>query len=388
MNKDISDSVEAREIRFRDRRRLLRKRLGDGNVDSLLVVDLANVRYLTGFTGSAACLLISQQREILISDARYQQQINEECAPVDAQRPSEHLEIVMRDVAATLTDATVETIQAAGLNSLGFEAHRMVKATYDEFKTRLAAVELVATQGMVERLRSIKDDFELSAIRRSIDVNQEAFLNTVANMAAGQTEREFAFALENEMRVLGASGFAFDPIVGVGPRAALPHGKPGKSKIGSGGCLLVDWGANVDGYLSDLTRVVVCDQPDEKFIEIYNVVLAAQLAAISSIGPGVSCKSVDHAARSVIEDAGYGDYFGHGTGHNFGLEIHEKPYFSQSDDELLAAGMVVTVEPGIYIPGYAGVRIEDDVLVTENGQEVLSNLPKDWEQCVVRLGDS
>ncbi|MCL4134386.1 UNVERIFIED_CONTAM: hypothetical protein GTU68_044782 [Idotea baltica] len=264
----------------------------------------------------------------------------------------------------------------------------MVTATYVELDSRLAAVDLVSTQGIVEGLRAIKDESEVLAIRRSIDVNQQAFQNTVAKLSADQTEREFAFALESEMRTLGASGFAFDPIVGVGPRAALPHGRAGNTKIGSGGCLLVDWGANVDGYLSDLTRVVVCDQPDEKFIEIYNVVLAAQMAAISSIAPGVACKAVDYAARSIIEDAGYGAFFGHGTGHSFGLEIHEKPYFSQSDDEMLAVGMVVTVEPGIYIPDCAGVRIEDDVMVTENGYEVLSNLPKDWEQCVVRLGDN
>ncbi len=363
---------------FQKRRQRLAANLNDLPADAMLISNLNNIRYLTGFTGSAAYLFFSPEQQILASDARYSTQLQQECPD---------LEIDIRDVTSTLMDSTQRIVKSFGWKNLAIESARLTKADFDQLQTRMPDTQLVDTTEVVERLRMIKDETEIAAIRKSIQANQTAFQNTLAAATAQQTEREFAFALEAEMRRLGASGFAFDPIVGVGPRAALPHGRPSDKTLGSASNFLVDWGANVDGYLSDLTRMVITGEPEPKLIEIYDVVLAAQTAAIAQIRPGARAGTIDAAARSVIAEAGFEEFFQHGTGHCFGLEIHEQPYLSPSSDIILAAGMVLTVEPGIYLPEIAGVRIEDDVLVTDSGYEVLSNLPKALEQCVVRLGD-
>lgn len=363
---------------FKKRRDNLVSKLDALEADAFLITDIKNVRYLTGFTGSAAFLLVSGESQTLLSDCRYEIQLADECPD---------LPIDIRDVSSTLIDSVKRLAESAGWKRLAIEAHRLTKVEFDQLQEGLSAIHLVETQNVIEDLRAIKDTFEIAAIRRSVSVNQTAFQNAVAAATAKQTEQEFAYRLEHEMRLLGASGFAFDPIVGVGPRAALPHGSPTDVQLGSSDNFLVDWGANVDGYLSDLTRMVITRQPSDKLIEIYAIVLEAQLAAIDSVRPGAKTHEVDRAARSVIEDAGFGDYFGHGCGHSFGLQIHESPFLSPSTDIELQAGMVLTIEPGIYLPGIAGVRLEDDLLVTENGCEILSNLPKDREQCLVRLGD-
>lgn len=362
---------------YQKRRQQLVANLAETGADGMLISNIKNIRYLTGFTGSAAYLFLSSQQQILASDARYSIQLEQECSD---------LEVDIRDVASTLLDSTVRLVQSFGWETLAIESARLSKADFDELQSRLNGVRLIDTTQVVERLRMIKDETEIAAIRKSVQVNQTAFQNAVAAASPEQTEREFSFVLEAEMRKLGARRFAFDPIVGVGPRAALPHGRPSDVKLGSASNFLVDWGANVDGYLSDLCRMVITGAPEPKFVEIYDTVLRAQTAAIAQIQPGIEARTVDAAARSVIEEAGFGDFFQHGSGHSFGLEIHEKPFMSPSSDVILAAGMVLTVEPGIYLPGIAGVRIEDDVLVTDSGYEVLSNLPKDLEQCVVRLG--
>jgi len=362
---------------FLKRRQQLVASLAEIGAVGMLVSNIKNIRYLTGFTGSAAYLFLSPQHQILASDARYSIQLEQECPG---------LEIDIRDVASTLLDSAVRLVKSFGWKNLAVESARLSKADFDELQARMTGVQLIDTTQVVERLRMIKDTTEIAAIRKSVQVNQIAFQNAVAAATSEQTEREFGFVLEAEMRNLGARRFAFDPIIGVGPRAALPHGRPSDVKLGSASNFLVDWGANVDGYLSDLCRMVITGQPEPKFVEIYETVLRAQTAAIAQIQPGIEARTVDAAARSVIEEAGFGEFFQHGSGHSFGLEIHEKPFMSPSSDVILTAGMVLTVEPGIYLPGIAGVRIEDDVLVTDSGYEVLSNLPKDLEQCVVRLG--
>lgn len=359
------------------RRQRLAAKLNDLSADGMLISNLKNIQYLTGFTGSAAYLFISPQQQILASDARYSIQLKQECPD---------LEIDIRDVSSSLMDSAQRLVKSFGWKHLAIESAQLTKADFDELQSRLDDIQLLDTTQVVERLRMIKDEAEIAAIRKSIQINQTAFQNTLAAATAQQTEREFAYALEAEMRRLGAAGFAFDPIVGVGPRAALPHGRPSDKTLGSASNFLVDWGANVDGYLSDLTRMVITGEPEPKLVEIYDTVLRAQAAAIALIQPGIEARTIDAAARSVIQEAGFGDFFQHGTGHCFGLEIHEQPYLSPSSDAVLAAGMVLTVEPGIYLPGIAGVRLEDDVLVTESGYEVLSNLPKALEQCVDRLG--
>ena len=362
---------------YQKRRQQLSAKLTDLSVDGMLISNLNNIRYLTGFTGSAAYLFISPRQQILASDARYSIQLQQECPD---------LEIDIRDVNASLMDSAQRLVKSFGWAHLAIESAQLTKANFDELQSRMPKVHLVDTTEVVEQLRMIKDEQEIAAIRKSLQINQTAFQNTVAAATAQQTEREFSFALEAEMRRLGAAGVAFDTIVGVGPRAALPHAQPSDKTLGSASNFLVDWGANVDGYLSDLCRMVITGDPEPKLVEIYDIVLRAQTAAIAQIQPGVQARTVDEAARSVIKEAGFEEFFQHGTGHCFGLEIHEQPYLSPSSDVILAAGMVLTVEPGIYLPEIAGVRIEDDILVTDSGCEVLSNLPKALEQCTARLG--
>ena len=359
------------------RRQRLSTKLANLSADGMLISNLNNVHYLTGFTGTAAFLFISPEQQILASDARYSIQLQQECPD---------LEIDIRDVDASLMDSAQRLIKSFGWRELAIESAHLTKANFDELQSRLPEIHLIDSTEAVERLRMIKDEQEIAAIRKSIQINETAFQNTVAAATAQQTEREFSFALEAEMRRLGAAGVAFDTIVGVGPRAALPHARPSDKTLGSASNFLVDWGANVEGYLSDLCRMVITGDPEPKLVEIYDIVLRAQAAAIAQIQPGIEARTVDQAARSVIKQAGFEEFFQHGTGHCFGLEIHEPPYLSPSSDVILTPGMVLTVEPGIYLPGIAGVRIEDDILVTDSGYEVLSNLPKALEQCIARLG--
>ncbi len=360
------------------RRQRLRSRLRKLGLPAILITDIVNVRYLTGFTGSSAYLLLTKDTDWLLSDTRYEVQLQHECPD---------LELEIRTAKSTMLDSVERVVTSAGIKALGFENHRLIKSEFDQLETRLAGTELVATEQLVEELRAVKDRHEIQAIRRSIDINQRAFEVIVAQLRPDQTERDIAHNLEHQMRAFGAAGFAFPAIVGVGPRAALPHGVPGSTRIDAAPFLLVDWGAKVDGYLSDLTRVIVTGRCRKRFRQVYDVVLEAQQAAIAAIAPGVSFQTVDRAARSVIENAGFGKYFGHGTGHSFGLEIHELPYLSPIHEGELKPGMVITIEPGIYLPDFGGVRIEDDILVTPAGREVLSNLPKEFEQCRRHLGD-
>ena len=362
---------------FKKRRDQLRKRLKAIGTDCLLITNITNVRYLTGFTGSAGYLVVARKTDLLLSDSRYETQIADECPDLPCD---------IRNAKQTMLDTVVQAATSFQFKSMAFEAQNLSKAQFDQFESAMSQLNLVGTSGEVEKLRAIKDRNEVALIRKSIDVNQRAFEVIKAQLTPDQSEQEIAFNLEHQMRKFGATGFAFPAIVGVGERAALPHGVPGETNVSAAPFLLMDWGANVDGYLSDLTRMIIIGKINAKFRKIYNTVLKAQLAAIEAIRPGVDLKSVDRAARSVIEKAGYGAQFGHGTGHSFGLEIHELPYLSPIHEGKLEAGMVVTVEPGIYLPGFAGVRIEDDVLVTKNGHEVLSNLPKELELCRVHLG--
>jgi Xaa-Pro aminopeptidase len=243
---------------------------------------------------------------------------------------------------------------------------------------------LVQTTGLVESIREIKDEGEVAEIREAIRIAQRAFGVTRASLRLGQTEKEVADELEHQVRLFGGVCGAFPSIVGVGPRAALPHGRPVKdSRIGDFDFVLIDWGARGRLYHSDLTRVLVTGKLSPQLQNVYGVVLSAQRAAIAAIRPGAIMKEVDGAARSVIDKAGYKEAFGHSLGHGIGLAVHEQPRLAPDQDRKLAAGMVVTVEPGVYLPGWGGVRIEDDVLVTADGCEVLTSVAKELEECVV-----
>jgi Xaa-Pro aminopeptidase len=247
----------------------------------------------------------------------------------------------------------------------------------------LPGIQLMSTTGTVEQLREIKDRTELDEIREAVRLAEKVYGVIRAALQPEQTEREIASEIEHCIRQFGGNGCAFPPIVAAGARAALPHAVPTDQPVGDSDLLLLDWGAVARHYRSDLTRVLVTGRISPKLERIYGVVLKAQEQAIAAIRPGVLMSDVDHAARSVIAKAGFGKRFGHGLGHGFGLEIHEAPRISASADRALKAGMVVTVEPGIYIPNWGGVRIEDDILVTRDGHEVLSSLAKDFASCVV-----
>lgn len=353
----------------------LQARLRAESLPGLLVTDVFNVTYLSGFTGDSSWLWVTPDRILMLSDTRYSEQLAEECPG---------LELEIRGAGLTTLELAQQVVGRQGLARVGIEAASMSRAISDQLAAGLGAT-LVPTQGWVEELRAIKDASELEKIRRSIAVNEQAFRNICSRMQGAMSEREVGFELEHEMRKLGADRCAFTPIVGVGPRAALPHARLTHRRLDADPFVLVDWGASVDGYASDLTRVLLTGTPPPILREIYDITLRAQKAAIDRIRPGVALTEVDRAARGLIADSGYGEHFGHGLGHGFGLQIHESPFVNPSRSGMLKAGMVVTVEPGIYLPGVAGVRIEDDVLVTEDGCERLSSLDRELEAWQISL---
>lgn len=357
------------------RRAKIQKRIKRAGMDALLITDEVNVTYLTGFSGDSSYLWLTADKAILLSDTRYTTQISEECP---------ELETLIRDAGRTTCDLAIQIAKSSKASTIGIEPDSLTKALHDRIKAGYAC-ELANTDGWVESLRAIKDKYEIQTIRHSIQIAERAFSVIRAQLTPDQTEREIAHNLEHQIRGFGGTGCAFDPIVGVGPRGALPHGIPSNRRIGEDPFVLIDWGAKYNGYASDLTRVLVTARIPPKLRKIHKIVLKAQLAAIAKIRPGATLRQVDQAARGSIERAGFGKQFGHGLGHGFGLRIHETPFFSPIAEGQLSAGMVVTIEPGIYVPGWGGVRIEDDVLVTKHGHEVLSRLPKSLDECLVDM---
>ncbi len=361
--------------RFAERRDKLRKALRKAGADALLVTDFTNVTYLTGFTGDDSFLLVTAQNEVLLSDSRYEEQLGEECPG---------LELEIRSSGIRMTDSVAKLVAKAKVQKLGVEASTLNVALYQMLGEKLAPVELLPTKDLVEDLRLLKDREEIEAIRRAADYARRGFAALRATLTPEKTEKQVWSELEHQLRLFGARGCSFTPIIAVGARAALPHARPTEQKIGDADFVLVDWGANEGLYVSDLTRVLVTGKIPPKLERIYRVVLNAQQAAIEAIRPGVPCGEVDRIARSLIAKAGHDKHFGHGLGHGIGLQIHEAPRLGPSQERTLKPGMVVTVEPGIYLPGWGGVRIEDDVLVTRTGYELLSDVPKQWEDCFVR----
>ncbi len=354
----------------------LLKELHRQRINSLLVTCPFNVTYLTGFTGEDSLLFVSHDRIFLLSDPRYEEQIQSECPD---------LELIIRASNIPIIDAAAKELVAMRLTDVCVESISITLAQWERLNELLTNASLRSSRGIVERLRERKDPSELAAIERALQFAERAFTATKAMLHEDQTEKNISDELEIAIRRLGGVGSAFKTIVGVGPRSALPHGRPSSLKLGTSGFVLIDWGAKEDLYLSDLTRVIVTGRVSPKLEKIYRTVLEAQQAAIEAIGPGVLMSHVDSVARGVIERAGYGKRFSHGLGHSFGLQIHETIRLARGQDRALEPDMVITVEPGIYLPGFGGVRIEDDVLVTKTGNRVLSSLPKDWESCKTAL---
>jgi Xaa-Pro aminopeptidase len=339
--------------------------LSDVGVDVLLVSNLFNVRYLTGYTGSNGLALVGTRTRTFITDFRYVEQAADEVHPSFERRRAP------RDL-----DEALPELIPVGARRLGFEAEYTSVRQYERLQELLPGVELVSVTGLVEQLRAVKDNDEIEAITVAADVADTAFEHLIAQGLVGRTEREVAVALEFEMRRLGADSVSFPSLVAAGPQGALPHGQPREVEIHRGDMVVIDWGAQLDGYHSDCTRTVAAGEATDEARAVYEVVLEAQLAGLAAVRSGAGGREVDGAARNLIAAAGHADQFGHGLGHGVGLEIHEAPRLSQRSPDELREGNIVTVEPGIYLPGRFGVRIEDLVAVTDDGARVLTSFDK------------
>ncbi len=347
---------------YRARQRQVLQQLEQMQVDALIVAGAANIRYLTGFAGEG--VLVLGEQCALCSDGRF---ISEaEAAEVDKS---------VLD-APSHWQGAAECIKEAGSKRVAFEAQHVTVAALESVQKKLPDVEFVATRDIVEVLRRRKDREEVDLIRQAAHIASKAAAAALDGEISAEAENIFALDLLRRMLEMGAEGASFEPIVAVGPNSAEPHHRPGNTTILGPGPLKIDMGARYEGYCSDLTRTVYLGQPDETFRAVYPVVYEAQMRAIEAIRAGVHAKHVDSVARRVIEEAGLGDKFTHGLGHGVGLEVHEAPALGPRAEHVLEEGNVVTVEPGVYIQGWGGVRIEDLVLVTEDGVEVLTDAPK------------
>ncbi len=337
---------------------LLRER----ELDSLLVTDLVNVRYLTGFTGSnGACVLTSDER-LFLTDFRYVSQAQEQVR--DFERLPAGRELAS-DLATHLRGRA------------GFDDAHLTVRTHARLEEKVAeGVELVAAGGLVEGLREVKEEGELALMREAARLATEALARTLDGGLAGRTELELARELEQALRDGGAQEPSFPAIVAAGAHGALPHAEPRDAGIPRGALVVIDWGARVDGYCSDCTRTIATGTLDGRGEEVYELVRRAQAAALAAVRAGAEKRAVDGVARSMIEEAGHGERFGHGLGHGVGLEVHEGPRLTKQAEGELVAGNVVSVEPGVYLPGELGVRIEDLVAVTADGAEVLTSFSK------------
>ena len=338
--------------------------LGSAGIDALLVTDLTNVRYLTGFSGTNGQLLVGPSGAIFFTDPRYEARAGDLVEGAD---------IVIYP--ARITDVLGEHLTRLEITKLGIEGS-MTLAERDDLQASLGK-DLVTTKGVVERLRRTKDEDEVASLREAVRIGDEAFSWVLDRLVPGASEKQIALDLEMRMRLNGADGTSFPPIVGSGPLSAHIHHSPSDRTLEKGDLVLVDFGCKIDGYCSDLTRTIVMGPASEQQLEVYDLVLAAHEAGIEAVKAGVGGADVDRAARYVIDRGGHGERFGHGLGHGVGLDIHEAPRLHRISEDTLEVGDVVTVEPGVYIPNSGGVRIEDCVLVTESGAEVLGSAPKD-----------
>ena len=356
----------ARGSEFDARRAAVASGLAARKLDALLVSFSANLRYLTGFTGSNGNLLVTAGQAVLFTDPRYQIQAGQEvsCPVKIAKGP------LVLDIAAA--------IARLRLRRIGYEPARMTCDWFDSLNARLPwKASLQPVSGWIEELRTIKSAQERELIRRSVETNSRAFEQTVARVRAGMKEQDLAAELEYRMRRLGAEKPAFDTIVAAGRRSALPHAQPTQARLRPGGLVVVDMGAIQDGYCSDMTRMLFLGAPAARVKRTYRAVLEAQLAAIDAVRAGVTTAHVDRQARRVLKTYGLERAFVHSTGHGLGLEIHEPPRIGKRDKGRLQAGMAVTIEPGVYLEGFGGIRIEDTVVVTASGCEILTPTNKE-----------
>lgn len=357
-----------------DRLVAVREKLAEADVDVLLVNQAENRRYLSGFTGSAGTLVISPDRAFLATDFRYYTQVEEQAPAFE-----------LAKVGYKFTDHLQDLLDDVGGRRVGFESEHLTVAQHERWQEAAADVEWVPTSGLVEDLRAVKSSQEIDKIRVAVAVADEAFAGVARQMKPGVTERDVAWTLRAAMHDLGADDIAFDTIVAAGQDGAKPHYRPARKEIVAGAPIVIDMGATVDGYHSDMTRTIVIGEPDATFYDIYNLVLEAQERAEAQIRAGMNGVEADALARDVIEEAGHGDHFGHSLGHGVGLAVHEAPKlsFTADEDAPLQPGMVVTIEPGVYLPDWGGVRIEDIAIVRDDGLSILTQTPKALEAQII-----
>lgn len=363
---------------FSSRRRAVLRRCGKSRkIDALLVSEPVDVGYLSGFTGDSSVLLIAGPWACLVTDGRFGEQARGECPDID---------VIVRTKG--VFDVVGEVVKDRKVRNLAIQSGHMTVQWRGMLSEKLGSRRKIHDiSGIVGLVRQTKDAEEIRCIRKAIRIAERALKDIISGGVKSivrRTEQQLAARLEYRMRLFGASEAAFETIVAAGPHGSLCHYRPGSTVIRQGDPVLIDFGAKVDGYCSDLTRVLFMGKIPPKIAGIYKVVLQAQRAGIKQIRPGVSCKRVDSAARKVIETAGYGDKFVHSLGHGVGLQVHEAPALAQTSKARLRGGMIVTVEPGIYLPGVGGVRIEDDVQVTLDGHKKLSTLSRDINAMVVQ----
>jgi Xaa-Pro aminopeptidase len=349
--------------RLKNIRRSIKKR----GLDGFLVTDINNVRYLTGFSGSSGFLFITGKENIFVTDFRYKEQSEKEVKGWDTIIEMGNRIKILQKLSKN-----------AGIKKLGFES----SVTYGFFKKISGiGVNLNAFEGLIEKVREIKDHTEINSIKEAVGRAEAAFLDVKPHVKEGTREISIALRLEESLRKKGCRNIPFEIIVASGPNSAMPHARPTEKKLNKGDFVIIDWGGEADGYYSDMTRTLLIKGGGGigKKKAIYRTVLEANLKAISCVAPGMQSKKIDEAGRSFIRESGYGEFFGHGTGHGVGVQIHEAPRISWNTSERVRENMVFTIEPGIYVPGLGGVRIEDLVLVGKNRAEVLTSLKKDLE---------
>jgi Xaa-Pro aminopeptidase len=344
----------------------LRNLMAGNQIDGILITSASNRRYISGFTGSTGYVLISEKNAAFITDFRYVDQAKEECPDY---------EIVNNQ--RKMNEALLEKVKQFGIRHLGFEKDFVSFSQYEQFSQLLDGVKLVPVSGLIEELRIIKDEHELSLIKKAVAIADQTFAHILNYIRPGVREKEIALEIEYYMRKQGASGVSFETIVASGVRSALPHGHASEKVIQEGELVTLDFGAIYQGYVSDITRTVAVGEISPQLRKIYDVVLEAQLAGVQNIKAGMTGKEADALCRDVIMKAGYGEAFGHSTGHGIGLDVHEAPNASTISEVVLKPGMLLTVEPGIYLSGIGGVRIEDDILITETGNEILTQSTKE-----------
>jgi len=343
------------------------------NLDAVLITKPTNIRYLSGFTGSSGFLLITKTTDLLITDFRYVQQ---------AAGQAKEYKIIRQD--ADIYKTLKELFDYNQIKRAGLEKEVVTLAVFEEYTKRLPGAEFVPISDPCEQMRAIKSEHEIDTVKKAVEIADRAFLHIRNYLATpGQTENEIALELEFFMHRMGAERKAFDTIVASGERASMPHGTASGKVIEHGDLVTLDFGAVYDGYHSDMTRTLVIGQPDKKQAEIYELVLEAQNAVLERIRPGMRANEADSLARKIIERAGYAENFGHGLGHAVGLDIHEGPRLSPRDETVLQPGMILTIEPGIYLDGWGGVRIEDMIVLTAHGCEVLTKSPKELCDAII-----